>query len=140
MKIFEGKIEYMFNRCNERYFNECLPRPSFKVIHKKDIFARFECNIGWNKGISNPVIMVTDRYDFTDEQLTNLMVHEMIHYLLAFRKMHKGNFNHGKAFKEMMDEFNRKEGLNIQITYDPNEFEEIKGDGILKKAVKWLLD
>ena len=139
MQIFEGKIEFLFNRCNEKYFLEGLPRPAFKVFHKKDVFARFECRIGSNGYLTDPVIMVTDRYDFTEEQQISLVMHEMIHYYLAWTKKDK-RITHGKEFKKMMDDFNRREGLNIQITYDPRQFVEIKGGGFLKKAVKWLLD
>jgi hypothetical protein len=121
MVLSESKLEYLFNIYNGEYFHNSLPVPEFKVIHKNKTFGRFECRVGW-KSISQPVIMVTDKYNFTEEQLRDIMVHEMIHYYLAYKRIDR-IITHGKAFKEMMNDFNLNEGLNIQITYNPKDFE-----------------
>lgn len=137
MVLFESKLEYLFNEYNKKYFDGILPVPFFKVIHKKNTFGRFECVFGWRK-ITNPVIMVTDKYNFTEEQLRDIMVHEMIHYYLAYTKKDR-IVRHGKEFKRMMNDFNLNEGFNIQITYDPKEFEIDKNkETIMEKVSNFL--
>lgn len=121
MVLFESRLEHLFNTYNEEYFNGVLPIPEFKVIHKKNTFGKFECRVGW-RSISRPVIMVTDKYNFTEDQLRDILLHEMIHYYLAYTRKDR-IVTHGKAFKEMMNDFNLNEGFDIQITYDTRCFE-----------------
>lgn len=133
MMVFESKLEYLFNIYNKQYFNGSLPTPSFRITHKKKEFGRFECSVGWRK-ITNPVIMVSDVYNYTDDQLRDIMLHEMIHYYLAYNRIDR-IITHGKAFKNMMNDFNLNEGTNIQITYNKNEFEKVEGKSILEKVI-----
>lgn len=137
MMVFESKLEYLFNIYNKQYFNGSLPTPSFRITHKKKEFGRFECSVGWRK-ISNPIIMVSDVYNYTDDQLRDIMLHEMIHYYLAYNRIDRV-ITHGKAFKEMMNDFNLNEGTNIQITYNQKDFEPNKNkETILDKISNFI--
>ena len=138
MMVFESKLEYLFNIYNKQYFNGVLPIPEFKVIHKKNTFGKFECRVGW-RNISLPVIMVTDKYNFTEDQLRDILLHEMIHYYLAYTRKDR-IVTHGKAFKNMMNDFNLNEGTNIQITYNKNEFEVDKSkETIMDKIINLII-
>lgn len=139
MVLFESKLEYLFNIYNEEYFHGVLPLPEFRVIHKNNTFGKFECKMGW-RNISSPVIMVTDKYNFTEDQLRDIMIHEMIHYYLAYTKKDR-IVTHGKQFKKMMEDFNLNEGFNIQITYNTKDFEIDKNkETILDKVSNFIFD
>ena len=134
MIITEYRISLFFSAYNYDYFNGELPTPKFKVIHKKDTLGTCWCSWLSRK---DAVISVTDKYILTEEQFRNILVHEMIHFYLAYTR--KDMFcRHGKAFLEMMNDFNNRYGLNIQTFADLDEYEPAEEKGILGKIKDFL--
>ena len=103
-----------FDECNMEYLEGKLLFPQFGLLHSYRTFGYFKYSKGgwFDKTIYDPVIMITDYYDFTQEQFVNIMVHEMIHYYLAYFGKDK-RCRHGKEFKEMAERLNIVYGLNI---------------------------
>lgn len=114
----------MFWECNEKYFNNELPTPKFDLINKTSILARFEF-FKEKKGvkIKHKKILFSDCYDFDEKVFENLMVHEMIHYYLAWNGI-KHPCDHGKEFMEKANELNEKYGLNITKKVDASSFKK----------------
>ena len=128
----------MFNECNKLYFNRSLPEPKYGIIHKTSILARFEFyrnKKNTKKTISYQTIKFSDCYDFTEEQFRNLMVHEMIHYYLAWNNI-KEFKDHGKKFMAMASEINEKYNLNVTKKIDTSSYvlteDAPKHTGIMK--------
>lgn len=118
MKITVYRLELFFSAYNYDYFNGELPTPKFKVMHKKDVLGTCWCSWLSKK---DAVISITDRYVLTEWQFRNIMVHEMIHYYLAYTR--KDMFcRHGKAFKKMMNDLNKRYGLNIQLSCNLDKY------------------
>lgn len=92
------EISFKFNIYNIDYFDGVLELPEFKIIHSKKILGCFTCMLDFDDSLYNPVIEISDAYLYTEEQFRNLLLHEMIHYYLAYTQ-EDINVTHGKAFK-----------------------------------------
>ena len=62
--------------------------------------------------IKHKKIYMTDYFDFTEEMYRNVLVHEMIHYYIAYNKI-EDNEDHGVEFMKLAESLNRKYGLSI---------------------------
>ena len=60
-------------------------------------------------------------FDWKDDDLRNVMVHEMIHYYLAHKHIDI-HITHGGAFQKMSKDFNQQYGLNIAEKVDCSMF------------------
>ena len=107
-----------FIECNNKYFGGKLPEPSFELVHSYNICAYFHYSYDWfGPKFYDPIIRVTDYYDFTEKMFVDLMCHEMIHYYLAYYGIDR-KVKHGKAFNEMANRLNKKYRLHIVEEYD----------------------
>lgn len=132
----------MFSECNKKYFDRKLPTPEFGLINKINIIARFEYrkNKGKNK-IKKPLeykkIFFSDCYDFDEKDFIEIMVHEMIHYYLAWNNI-KDRDSHGKKFMEIASELNKKYNLNITKTKDASSFKKTENASSAKSLFEIL--
>lgn len=112
MKIDEFTLLADFTKYNEEYFGGVLPYPKFKIGHGYFTLGHFTCQLDEYNEPYDQQIEISDRYDYTESQLRDVMVHEMVHYYLVLTKedLHA---NHGKAFKRKAMELNENYGLNI---------------------------
>ena len=130
----------MFWECNRLYFNHSLPTPRFGMMKKLNILARFEFqkNKKGKAPIKRQIILFSDYYDFDEETFRNLMVHEMIHYYLAWNGV-KTRSDHGKEFMAIAHELNEKYGLNVTKTLDASSFTRTELAPKAKSFWQWLL-
>ena len=115
----------MFWKCNEKYFNNELPTPKYGLMNKTSILARFEYYK--DKKGKNPIkwqkILFSDCFDFDEKVFEDIMVHELIHYHIAWNGI-KDNKMHGKEFMRLANEMNEKYGLNVTATVDASSFKK----------------
>lgn len=125
-----------FDTCNMEYFEGKLLFPQFELLHSFRTCGYFKyLKGGWfDKTIYDPVIMMTDYYDFTEKQFKDIMVHEMIHYYLAYIGVDR-RCRHGKEFKRMAKELNLGYHLDITVTLDVSKYKRRKGTS---KFLYWL--
>ena len=69
---------------------------------------------------------MTDYYDFTEQQFVDIMVHEMIHYYLAYFGQDR-SCKHGKKFQEMAGRLNSDFGLHITSGVDISQYKRREG-------------
>ena len=132
-KVTTEMINFYFNIYNEKYFNSTLPLPNFCIIHRSSVFGYFRYTPS-NGVVCNPIIEISDKYNYTEDQLEDVLVHEMLHYYLAYTGKDK-KCRHGKEFKKYADDLNLNYGLNIQKTYNPKYFEKYPSDN---KFIRFL--
>ena len=121
-------MQLTFDECNMRYFEGKLLFPQFDLLHSYRTCGYFHYTTGgwFDKTVYDPVISITDYYDFTVSQFMDIMVHEMIHYYLAcFGKDRR--CRHGKEFKKMAERMNRQYGLHIVNDVDISQYKRRKG-------------
>ena len=115
----------LFSQYNIDYFESELPFPEFKIIHSYRTLGEYSC-YPIADGHYGDVLSVSDNYDYTENQLRDVIVHEMIHmYLMHFGIDKK--CSHGKAFKNMMNDLNTRYGLNIRVTSDASNYKVREG-------------
>jgi predicted SprT family Zn-dependent metalloprotease len=107
------------------------------MMKKLNTLARFEYqnNKKGKAPIKRQIILFSEYYDFDEETFKNLMVHEMIHYYLAWNGV-KTELDHGKEFMAIANELNEKYGLNVTKTLDASSF--IRREQAPKAKGFWL--
>ena len=118
-----------FDECNMKYFEGKLLFPQFDLLHSFRTCGYFQCDYRqvWFSGeFYNYRISITDYYDFTESQFVDIMVHEMIHYYLAYFGIDK-RIRHGKKFKKMAEDLNRTYGLNVTCEVDLSQYKRREG-------------
>ena len=84
-------------------------------------FGMFSCHFDGDEIIS-PLIEMSKNYIYDEVQIRDILLHEMIHYYLAYMGIDM-KLSHGKHFKKMANDFNKNFGTNIHKKVDENEFE-----------------
>ncbi len=118
-----------FDDCNMKYFEGKLPVPMFDLLHSFRTCGYFHCDyeqVWFSKRLYNFCISMTDYYDFTPKQFEDILVHEMIHYYLAYFGIDK-SCSHGREFKKMAKRFNQMYGLNITKLLDISQYKRREG-------------
>ena len=114
-------IEKLFKEYNKQYFNNKLPICSFGTHHSFKMLGYFSCykDLYRPGKFKNMRITISYCYDFSEDELKHILLHEMIHlYLVHTKSALDGNLDHGYLFTNTMREFNKKFGLNIQYNYN----------------------
>ena len=86
-----------FDRYNRTYFEGRLPIPMLNLLHSFRTCGYFQYTKGgwFDRTLYDPIIFMTDYYDFTEKQFKDILCHEMIHYYLAYIGEDR-DCNHGK--------------------------------------------
>lgn len=117
-----------FDTCNMEYFEGKLLFPQFGLLHSYRTCGYFQYTKGgwFDKTLYDPKISITDYFDFTEKQFVDIMVHEMIHYYLAYLGIDRG-CHHGKKFMELAERLNKKYHLNVSKRLDISQYKRVKG-------------
>lgn len=113
-------IRSQFVAFNARYFGGSLPEPRFVVTHARTILGQFVCSQrrGWGVFAGRPrsfTIKVSAYFDMPEREYQNVLLHEMIHYHIAYNRI-KDTSPHGEKFRAMMRRLNEEEGWNIRVS------------------------
>lgn len=114
-------IKEKFKEYNNLYFDGKLPMPKFDIMHTYKMSGYFIFDPVKKGRIRNKKIYITDSFDFTEEMFRNILVHEMIHYYIAYNNI-KDNDDHGIEFLKIAEELNKKYGLSITKKIDASSF------------------
>ena len=122
MEITIEHLTNLFCEYNQLYFNKELPMPQFGLLKSYRTCGYFSCNkIIGRRRLKKPRIDISCRFDWNENDLKNVMVHEMIHYYLAYKHI-DNELTHGEAFKQMSEDFNKRFGLNITERVDCSRY------------------
>lgn len=120
MKVTPQKIEVLFKEYNKKYFNNQLPLCTFKTHSSFKKLGFFSCyqDTKDKKHFYGISISLTNSYDFEDDEVKHILLHEMIHlYLVHVKHAVDGNVDHGYLFIKTMRELNKKYKLDIKTQY-----------------------
>ena len=116
MEICEFNVLAGFQSFNHEYFNDELPIPKLVIRHTYRTLGYFHCDLDAWGGIVNPIIEISDNYDYTESQFRDILVHEMIHYYILLNGI-RDTSKHGQVFRRMMNDINQKYGRHISISH-----------------------
>lgn len=109
------EIAKIFQECNKEYFNSELPIPTFAFFSSKKIVGRYVATRNFLGLVYNSKILLSTYYDFSNKSfLTDTILHEMIHYYIAYKSI-GDNKTHGRMFQYYMNKINKQGNRNITI-------------------------
>ena len=117
----ELTIDYLrqaFEHYNNLIFDGKLPVPKLKWSRAKTRLGQMACKrkMSWGRTKCYDFsISVSNYYKLTTEQIDDVLIHEMIHYSIAYTGL-KDTSSHGIVFRGMMDKINRTFGRHITIS------------------------
>ena len=132
----------IFWECNYRYFDNSLPTPWFETVNSINVLGKFECHKNKRnskKPIRDQVIKMSDCFDYPEKDFIETMVHEMIHYYIAWNRI-KVIRSHGRVFMRMANEMKEKYGLNVTKKINASSFNltENAPKLVKKKKLFWV--
>lgn len=109
-------LESQFQQFNTAYFGGGLPLPILGLCRSRTRLGYFSCKRArrlLGTKLYDFTIKLTTYYDMTERQAQNVLLHEMIHYSIAYTGL-KDTAPHGIVFKGMAEKLNRKYGWEIK--------------------------
>ena len=113
LRITHYELEQWFQQFNHDYFHDKLPMPRLKLSKSRTRLGSFACRRKLTWRGYQPVdfsIRISTYYQMTERQVQNVLLHEMIHYYIAYMRL-RDTSAHGTVFRQLMDELNRNNGL-----------------------------
>lgn len=143
MKANQETMVNTFWDCNRKYFDNLLPTPWFETINNTNVLGKFEHHKN-SKNCKTPirdqVIKMSDCFDYPEKDFVEIMVHEMIHYYIAWNRI-KDNKSHGRIFMQMANDIKKKYGLDVMKQISASSFETTENaPKIVKKKGDYILD
>lgn len=119
MRVSTEYLRSRFGTFNAEYFGGALPEPRFVVSNSRTILGQFSCRRErkWPFGrtrMTDYTIKVSGYYDMTERDCDNVLLHEMIHYRIAFGGL-RDTSPHGQVFRREMARLNAC-GWNISVS------------------------
>ena len=126
--IDEAWLHASFDTFNRLYFDNELPRPRLSLSQSRTRLGSMSCKhkLTWRGYKSYQyAIHVSTYYNQTERQYQNVLLHEMIHYYIAYKGI-ADTSPHGKVFRQMMKNLNEKYGWEISVSSRMQRLAEVK--------------
>lgn len=119
MKATIEFLENRFNCFNREIFKDGLPIPIMHISSARTFMGQFKVErSGRRFGKRNETYHLTlsDRYDMEERILEDVVIHEMIHFLIHYKGI-RDTSSHGPNFRALMTEINKRFGRNITVSH-----------------------
>jgi len=114
-------IAEKFDRLNNLCFGGQLPRPAIKLSRAKTFVGMMT----YKRDRSDFCLRISTMFDLEEEELEDVILHEMIHYHIAYRRLHDTS-SHGKLFRHYMNDLNSRFGRHITISHRSTPAQRMK--------------
>lgn len=112
--------EQKFAEFNALIFQGKLPQIPIYMSNAKGFLGKFVFSRkrSWLMGekISDLHLRINTRYDMSERELEDTIIHEMIHYYIGINQLNDTSA-HGQIFRRIMDDINVKYGRHLTITH-----------------------
>ena len=139
MKITKDDIKIRFNEYNQKYFNNILQPCKYHIIrNSKSTFGIYVPAFKTDKIIGH--IWIANNVDWTEEDLREIIIHEMIHHYVQTIEGHSGGLlGHNWRFKRQCRRLKKEYGLNIHKYLNHIHFiREQEKPNFIKKLYRFL--
>jgi len=117
-RITKEDIRIRYKEYNRLYFGNQLKHCHFSV-QKMWCLGLYTNKKVDSNGIIEGHIWITNDVDWTEDDLREVIIHEMIHhYVKTVDRKWSGLFGHGRLFRRQCKRLKQDYGLNILIHYD----------------------
>lgn len=118
MKATLEYIEQKFREYNRLMFRSSLPTPAFRLSNARTALGKLTCiqrrNPAGKVEKYGFTLWVSKLFDFTPEEIDDVIIHEMIHLCIGSRQL-RDTSAHGVVFRRIMNEINSRYGRHIKI-------------------------
>ena len=120
MELTVAYLREQFQQFNAHYFNNELPLPRLVVSNSRTRLGQFSCQ-RVRKGIFRGFktvgycIRVSHYFSVVEREYQNVLLHEMIHYYIAYKDI-RDTSSHGPEFQKIMRWLNTEHGWNITVS------------------------
>ncbi len=121
MRVTYQFVKDSFDKFNKLCFEGVLPIIPIRLTEARTFLGKVTYKsrkdfFGLNISNEDFVLSVSTSFDLPENELEDVVLHEMIHYYLAWRGIRDTSV-HGDAFKKMMETINLKYGRHINIRH-----------------------
>ena len=110
VKVTRYVLEDLFDQYNKQFFDGKLVKPQLATYIGESTMGIF--NVSERHGKIRKKIMIARNVRYTQEDLRDVLIHEMIH-LYVYQEKGPG-YGHKKPFVDKMNELNAQYGLDIR--------------------------
>lgn len=117
MQITISWLRANFQTFNRRYFDGGLPEPRYHIGRSRTRLGSlsFKRKRTWRKVVNYDYTLgMSNYYDQNEHQFQSVLLHEMIHYSIAYTGI-RDSSPHGIVFRGIMDRLNR-DGWDIHVS------------------------
>ena len=129
MKVSEEYIKEHFDLYNRTMFGGTLPVPPIHLTNARTYMGQMTCRkrvgLFGRKHFSNYALRFSKRFDFTEQELQDTLIHEMIHYYISYHQLQDSSA-HGQLFRQMMNEINQTYDRHISISHRSSKEERLQ--------------
>lgn len=107
-----------FGTFNHAYFDDRLPLPRLVVSRSRTRLGSMSCKRrlkGFRMRNTDYAIHLSNYYELSERQFQNVLLHEMIHYFIAYSGQ-RDRSAHGPLFRAWMTRLNHEHGWEITVT------------------------
>jgi len=129
VKVSEEYIKEHFDLYNRTMFGGTLPVPPIHLTNARTYMGQMTCRkrvgLFGRKHFSNYALRFSKRFDFTEQELQDTLIHEMIHYYISYHQLQDSSA-HGQLFRQMMNEINQTYDRHISISHRSSKEERLQ--------------
>ena len=113
-------LRQWFWQFNREYFAGELPEPRLYLSRARTRLGNMSFRRGRFTGRPTDfAIGISTCYQLTQKECQEVLIHEMIHYYIAYRRI-ADTSSHGRMFRSIMQHINSRYGWNITVSYRPS--------------------
>ena len=114
-------VKEAFVRFNAEIFSGQLPVPHIQLSRARSFLGKLKYKVtpgafGRKTVCSDYTLIISTLYDLPQAELEDVVIHEMIHYLLMIRGIEDSSA-HGPQFRSYMNAINERFGRNITVSH-----------------------
>lgn len=116
MQVNTEHLKAWFTELNDMFFSGELPVPHLKTGNSRTVLGTMSCRITchhllWHR--TEYTIRISNYYDRSEDEFRNVLLHEMIHYYIAVKKL-RDTSPHGRIFRSIMAQVNAN-GWHVSV-------------------------
>jgi hypothetical protein len=118
MTLTVEQLKQWFRQYNDAYFGSVLPMPALRLSKARTRLGTMSCRCErrlFRRRYYDFTISVSTYYESTEREYQNVLLHEMIHYYIAFKGI-RDTLAHGREFHRIMLWLNQEYGWNISVS------------------------
>jgi len=124
VRITLNYLAQQFKHFNRLCFDGKLVMPELQISHAHTTAGQVRYKVkrlpDGTKKKYDIKLCISDAYDYAEEQLQDIIIHEMIHYYIDANGL-TDTSPHGEIFCTMMDDINARHGRHITISVQKTE-------------------